>query len=470
MTVLDNVSRFLTTVRADGWYNAFTGWGTSRDKTTGSHYSPDDRLLDTELTALFNHNDMARRIVSIVPREMLRQGYTLSSTRPEVAQDVGRRMRKLKVNTVLRRAMTWGRLYGGCLVFVGANDGQPSDTPLIPENIRSIDFLDVYDRRRAFPERSYQSTRHTLYGRPEVYRLQSIEGGESLVHESRLIRFGGAETDDQTSWMLQGWDYSVLQCLYETLALFDDSFRAARLMLSDASQGVFKMKGLISMLAGGQKKDLETRAVFLDLTRSMTRSVILDVDSGEEFTKVPTQFAGVPDVLVQACNRLSAGTEIPVKVLMGISPAGLNATGDADIRLWYDLLASNRESDLTPDLERLINLFVIASGYRGEQVTLTYKPFWQETPKEQAERRKIIADTDAIYIQNEVLSPEEVARNRYRDDGWNAETKIDLSTRQPLPGTPGGPTPLPRPAPKPELPPAGGASGGASGASGLGGG
>lgn len=452
MRAIDRIVNLVSSVRADGWYNSLTGFGTSRDRTTGSRFAADDRLLDTELTDLFHHNDMARKIVSIVPREMLRQGYTLTSSTPDAAETVAAKMKALRVNTKLRRAMTWGRLYGGCVVFVGADDGQPADTPLQVDNVRAVNFLDVYDRRRAWPEASYQSTRDPLFGEPEIFCLQSLQGGTSYVHQSRLLIFRGAETDDQTRAQMQGWDYSILQCLYDTLGLFDDSYRAARLMLSDASQAVFKMKGLIGMLAGGMKADLETRARLLDVTRSIARAVMLDADAGEEFTKVPTQFAGVPDVLVQACNRLSAGTDIPVKVLIGMSPAGLNATGDADIRLWYDLLKSDQENELSPLFGRLIRLCANGTGFRNAVVTHTFNSLWQETPQEQVNRRKTVAETDAIYIQNEVLAPEEIARNRFRDDGWSAETKIDLSTRVPLPGTPGGPAKLTPPGPLPPAP------------------
>ena len=45
------------------------------------------------------------------------------------------------------------------------------------------------------------------------------------------------------------------------------------------------------------------------------------------------QFSGVSDVIDSTCNFLSALTSIPQTILFGRSPAGMNATGDADLEL-----------------------------------------------------------------------------------------------------------------------------------------
>ena len=49
---------------------------------------------------------------------------------------------------------------------------------------------------------------------------------------------------------------------------------------------------------------------------------------------------------------------------------------------------------------------------------------------EQSALRKTQADMDVAYINAGVLTPEEVALNRFRATGWSAETTIDLEVRQ----------------------------------------
>ena len=61
---------------------------------------------------------------------------------------------------------------------------------------------------------------------------------------------------------------------------------------------------------------------------------------------------------------------------------------------------------------------------------IKFPALWQETEREKIELRKIQADIDAVYIQNQVLLPEEVALNRFSPTGFSSETRIELVNRQ----------------------------------------
>lgn len=441
------VGQMRTEKRNDSWVNVLTGFGTARDRTNATTHIPDPPISDNELTSLFNHNDMARKVVTIVPREMMRQGYTITSKNVDASNRLIAKMRSLDANTALEDGITWGRLYGGAVMFVGANDGQPADQPLREDWVSSVDFLEVYDRRSVYPSSTFNDVLSLHYGKPEVYTVNTPSGGISQIHASRLIRFGGARTDARTSKQLQFWDYSVLQAIYRILAHFDEVFQASRLMMSDASQAVFKLKGLIAMIAGGQKKDLETRAILLDTLRSVSRAIFLDADAGEDFSKIATQFAGVSDVLVQTANRLAAATEIPVTLLMGQAPAGLNATGASDIRIFYDLIRSFQENVLREKLQRLIHLTSLGLKSGNETFNLSFNSLWQETPQELAQRRLTIAQADIAYIGAEVYTSEEVAKVRSQSSGWDSAIVIDPMHRDPIAGP--DPSRLAPPGPKP---------------------
>ncbi len=443
----------------DSWSNALTGFGTSRDKTQYGQFEANFRLQDQELTDLYNHDDISRKVVGLVPEEAFREGFSLSTNDPRAAEAVLKRAEILDLENAFLEAWRWGRLYGGAVIYVGADDGQAADTPLRPALVRSVDFLDVFDRRRVWPWRYYGNPKHPKFGKPEVYALQSLTGGIAYVHDSRLVVFRGAHTDDYTRRTLNYWDFSVLQNCHEAIEHFNEIFRASRIMMTDASQGVFKMKGLIGMIAGGQRQLLETRAQMLDMGRSVARSIMLDAGSageeGESFTKIATQFAGVGDQLSQAAKRLAAATGIPVIILMGETPSGLNASGDANVRLWYDGIRSQQRKIVIPRMTSVYTLIGNALGFKGETYPITAKSLWQETPAEEAARRLVVAQTDVAYAGIEVLTPEEIAANRFRKDGWNAETKIDLTSRLgsfPEPEDPALPA-LPAKPPAPALPP-----------------
>jgi phage-related protein (TIGR01555 family) len=119
---------------------------------------------------------------------------------------------------------------------------------------------------------------------------------------------------------------------------------------------------------------------------------------------------------------------------MGQSPAGMDATGDSDIRWFYDTIRTKRENDLDPKLRRVHELIMLAKdgptkGQVPDSWSLQYPSLWQMTPKEEAEIRELQSRTDQVYLVNSVVLPEEIALSRFKPDGWSGETTIDTAAR-----------------------------------------
>lgn len=427
--------------RVDGWFNTWTGLGTDRDKTRAGEFGSDLRISDPELTDLYKGDGIARKVVNVVPRETWRQGFTLESADVDTLRKIRHDVKRLNAQAVFLEAHIWARLYGGAVVFVGANDSQNADSPLLEANVRSVSFLQVYDRRYAIPETWYKDPKHPKFATPETYRLTSLQGTSAVVHESRLVIFRGAHTDPLTRKVQLGWDSSVLQSAYDAIRAFWGNNKAVEHLVTDASQGVFKIRGLISQIAAGDLKNLQTRAVLMDQSRSIARSIMVDADSGEEFTKIQTSFSGIGDVLDRSANLVAAVTEIPVTLLMGQAPAGLNATGDVDLRTFYDRIKSDQENEAKPRLERLIQLLRLTRREPGKplpgEVEVKFPSLWQETPKERADREKAEAEKDAILISNEIASPEEISPKW----GFKPATSVNMGPDE----VPGGNESLPKP-------------------------
>ncbi len=100
---------------------------------------------------------------------------------------------------------------------------------------------------------------------------------------------------------------------------------------------------------------------------------------------------------------------------MGRSPAGQNATGESDIRFWYDHIQAQQNNVLKPRLEKLIRYLFLEQGHtEPEQWSIQFNPLFLKTDMEEANLYKATAEGDAIYIQNGVLAPAEVAVSTVR--------------------------------------------------------
>ena len=425
--------------RFDGWFNSVTGVGAQNGRGTMRFGVMEGEYLGlADLENLYNFDGVCARIVDAVPEHSLRQGFTVSTGIAEDETAILADLDRLKAVEKLRLAWTWGRLFGGGALFVGADDGRAPDEPLDENELRRILWLTDVDRRDLWPltwEADFNSPR---FGQPVLYQLTRMGGTRSqslTVHYTRLIRFEGPPPTRRRRLTLNGWGDSVLQRCYQEVMQLRGAFAAAGELVQQSSQGVIAMKGLMDMMASDTDDLVKRRLALMDQSRSVARSMLLDAD-GETFSNVSTgSLAGVADIMDRAVNLASAVSKIPVTVLMGQAPAGLNATGDSDIRNWYDALNAEREHALRPRADRLVHLVMCSrEGPTRGRVTdgwrVVLPSLWQPTPVEEADIRVKQAGVDAQYVTTGVLTPEEVALSRFRKEGYSTDTSIELEARE----------------------------------------
>lgn len=382
---------------------------------------------------------MAAKIVNLPIREAFRKGYTLSAKDGGSAKDLQKWAKKrYKLDAKLQEASIWGRLWGGALLVFGLNDGQDLDKPLNAKGVKSLDWILPIDRRYCQPI-SYERELGPRLGQPVTYRV-SVQGGQSAqsatVHHSRVVVFRGDPLDPIRARIFGGWDQSVLQRPYKVLRDFASAFQGAGLMLSDASQGVFKLKNLIGMLASGERALLHERMTMLDMGRSTARSIIVDADA-ESFEKVATQFSGVPELLDRYMQLLSAATDtgyggIPVSVLMGRSAAGMNATGDLDIASFHATVQALQTYTLEPLLEDCYKLLALAPDCpQTEELAISWEPLSVPTDAEDSTAYSTRANADIAYINAGVLDPAQVAIARFGKGEYStAAPSVDVEALQ----------------------------------------
>jgi uncharacterized protein len=437
--------------------NGATGVGTTRDKTTWGNYWAPWRISDAELLAMMNGHGLAAKIIEEEPQEMFRNGWEVRSRDIDdddikVLED---KAAELRLNELLLDACVWGRCFGGALNILGAEDGKNPDEPLDEEAIKTFHYINVVDRRFIWVQRYYSDMLSPKYGLPEVYLVTNVvshsgllgttagpQPGQRLaavsIHESRCIRFDGNRSDVLTRQQLAGWTWSVLQRVYDRLRRFDGSTGAVEALLSDASQAVFKLKNLMEMIAQNQKGELITRMQLVDFSRSTMRAVMLDADS-EDFTRQTTSFAGIPDTMDRMMMLVAGDAGYPVTRLFGRSAAGMNATGESDERLWLSRVKTKQTNDLGPKIKRVYRLMAAAkdSGVvvkakkttsgasKGADFQIEFGQLYEPTDMEQADRELKVAQRDQIYLDEGVVTAEEVKLGRFGSGKFSSWVDVD---------------------------------------------
>ena len=432
--------------RGDGWQNVYTALGvTDRDKRKSMVQSPE--LLEFgDCEDIYRGSDLGARIVELLPDEMLREGFEVAIADEEEASDeLNEDLERLKVEDTLLKALYWQRAYGGAGIFVGANDGQTADKPLDPKRVRSVDWLTVYDRQELRPVSWYTDPNAPQFGEVELYGMfpkslyitsavqlkafqTMVEQGawtpSKLIHESRILKFTGIQTSRVQARAEQSWGDPVYNRVYEVLQDFETGFGSAAALVSDFAQAVVKLAGLAETVSQSSEDVIRARVEAIEMGRSTLRAMLLDKD--DDFQRTSTPVAGLPDLLDKFMNRVAAAAGYPVTLLFGQAPAGLNATGDADVRWFYDKVRRNQRKTLRPAILRICELVMLSKGQSGDydDVDVMFPALWQLTEGEEATRRLAVAQADKLYVDMSAVSPEEVAVARFSGARYSAELHI----------------------------------------------
>jgi hypothetical protein len=419
-------------IRRDGWENVILGLGGTKDPSAYTTISQRPPLPDELLEALYVEDHFAARIVEAVVRDAMRPGWDLrhAGEQQEAARArdaFATREEELGVLAKMAEGASWGRVFGGALTWIGADDGRDAEAPLDEETIASVRFLHSYDRRDVRVAEYYQDPKHPKFRQPSVFQVwpRTLSGqtgpgaaaaGGAKVHESRCVVWGGQSTTDTRRQLLSGWDDSVLERCWDALRQVAEDYGAKSMLLGRVSQAIYKIRELYAMIAGKREEILRARIGMLDASRSRGRAIVLDAE--EEFVNVTQPLTGVDTLLDRALLRLAAAAGMPVAVLLGQPLSQLAGTNAGDLEVWSQQVEAWRQLELRPRHERIVQLILLAqdgptAGQEPAGWRIVYRPLRVPSAKEAAEVRKLQAETDAIRVDKGFATPEAIALQRF---------------------------------------------------------
>jgi phage-related protein (TIGR01555 family) len=419
--------------RMDAWANILAGFGTARDKRTAGSICVTE-LTDSQLRRMWRGDDMAARAIETVPNEMYREGYELLLGDKVLAAKIMKEDKRLRIRAKFKLAKKYERGYGGAALWPIVNDGV-DDYARPLKTYDRIRHLRLLEPRELRPHRLDDDPSSETCGQPLIYEYWPASRGGSKaagirIHRSRLIIFPGKRvTNDPYEVLSQwGWGDSILVPMHDVLRDFGVGWSAAAALLVDFSQGVYSMEGMAELIAAGKDDLVLKRLLAMDLAKSTLKAIV--IDKGDSYTRQQTPINGLPDTLDRMATRLAASARLPLTQLMGQSPKGLGNEGQSDIAFLYDQVASEQDDDL-PLLEQMYRmLFAQTAGPTGGKEPdgwdIRFCSLEQQSEKDIAETRKIVAETDNLLIESGIASKDQIQRTRFGGGVYNGSAMIDL--------------------------------------------
>lgn len=433
MEVMEKVKKALT---LDGWSNVLTSIGIKgKDKRLSAQVTWEKRTRNF-YEDFYAGDDVAANIVDVVPEEALSKGFKLTSINDQNKHDnIMGRLSELGFLDKILEAAKLSRIHGGAGIIKITEDAKMDYPMPLNKKILSLNVVDRWDLIVNSINIEGDITSPN-FRQPRLYSLQIAEGITAQflnVHAERVVRFDGTYLPQRLKRTNQYWGDSVLNRLENPIKNYQISHDAAAATVQDFDVPVIKMKNLAELMSANSDDQVIKRLELVNLSKSIAKMIVLDADK-EEFEHKSRNVTGMKDVLDKIEARLVTATRMPRTKLFGESSGGLGSTGEHESSNWYDYIEAYQTNYLKPKMLEIIrHILKTEFGYSPEEakkVDIEFNPLWQMSKKEEADYRKVVADTDAIYIDRQVVDPVEVAVSRFGGDKFSDDTVIDMTLRK----------------------------------------
>lgn len=356
--------------------------------------------------------------VDLVADDMTRAGIEFKS---EMAPDATGRMDRVAQTMGIwertNETIKWGRLYGGSLGVLLV-DGQDPSTPLRLETVGRGQFKGLLSLDRWMVEPSLEDL-VTDYGPhlglPKFYRVNSAAPalkGQAIHHTRCAYRLDGVQLPYQQRLTENLWGTSVLERLYDRMIAFDSASTGAAQLVFKSYLRTLSIEGLREIVAAGgaPMTGLMQYTEVMRRYQGLEGITLLDATDKLEI-QGHSAFSGLSDALNQFGQQLSGALQIPLVRLFGQSPAGLNSSGESDLRTFYDHIRQQQRRHLMEGTTTTYKLIARSEGIAlAPDFGLDFKSLWDLDDTQKAEVATKVGATVGKAVEDGLIGRQTALR------------------------------------------------------------
>ena len=392
---------------ADGLVNFATGHGTMQSKRSHGHWRFDGLVTNwLEYEAAYQSSWLAKNIINTIPADITREWREIKC---DDADKIRIEEDRVGLVNAVRDCYRWARLYGGAAIVMITD--QDLSRPLNVERLGkgSLKNLLVLDRYWlsgiGIQVLDVESPDFMM---PTEYLIGNAKN--TRVHPSHIVRLTGETLPPRLRYLNQGWGDSTLRVALEPIEDLLFAIGGVGESLQEFNVDVIKRQGMASDFSTDQDQAIQKRFETFRLMKSVVHLALLD--DTEDFERKNVTYTGIDTLLEKQMQMIAGACHTPMTKLFGMSPGGLNATGDSDLRNYNDYLRSLQNDVLDPALRKLDEVLVrSATGGFPDDFNYEWKPLSTPSPMDLATANKTQADADMAYLDAGVITVSQVQRN-----------------------------------------------------------
>jgi phage-related protein (TIGR01555 family) len=355
-------------------------------------------------------NEMTRRWVELV-------NLGKDEGKKEKIKEIEARMKELKVCERFREAALKTEWFGRAHLAInikGEDDDRTRQLPLTEIKKGTLLSFVCIEPYWMTPY-SWNSTHPS---RPDFYKPQSWFELGKKTHASRSCTFIFREVPDL---LKPAYDFAGISIVQLMIPYVTRWLRTAK-NVNDLIN-IFSIVTLATDLQSFLQKPEEflKRLQVFTQTRD-NRGMMVTQKDKEELSMQNVPLGSLDKLQAQAQEHMATPARMTLIDFFGITPSGLSVTAEPELKARNKYVSGMQTLGFSPNFQRVLELVQMdLYGKVDDEITFKWVALDEPTGKELGEIRKADADRDKVYLDGNVISPDEI-RDKLRKDpesGYN---------------------------------------------------
>ena len=384
-------------------------------------------FIGFQACAILCQNWLINKACTIPAKDAIRPAYELSYVTTDDEEEIDKDflteitdesndLKGFNIKSVCSTFAQKKRQFGQVLAFPIIEDANYE----LPFNIDSIQAdsykgMTVVDPVWYTPildEEAVSNPQSLRYMKPTYFQMPD----GTKVHHSWCIFGVNGEVSDVLLPTYRFGGYPIPQLIYERVYCAEKTANEAH-MLAQSKRLLIADINVKSYMTNPNNtvKELEALTQFRDNWGVMTKR------PGDSVQQIDTSLTDLDEVIMTQYQLVAAASCVPATKLLETQPKGFNSTGDYEDKQYKLTLVEIQNADYIPILDFHYALLSKSKYGITRDYTITFKEIDTPTELERAQINQTKAQTDSVYVQSGILSPDEVRDNLIKDpnSGYN---------------------------------------------------